>query len=69
MKISATFYGKCDLCGNFTIVFKIGDEKSKKTLTLCKKCANKLGNMRIKEVVEKYGTISVSSFEKGVKKL
>lgn len=67
IKISATFEGKCDICGNKTIVFTLGDEDSKKVLTICKKCCEKLGSMQASEAVEEFGHKDEAPFQKGVK--
>jgi len=67
IKLSATFEGKCSLCGKETVVFTAGDEDTKKTVTICKECADKLGDIPTSEVIEKYGKVDEKSFEPGVK--
>jgi ribosome-binding protein aMBF1 (putative translation factor) len=67
IKLSATFEGKCDLCGKKTKVFSLGDEDSKKVVTICEDCCKKLGEMKASEVIEKYGHEDEKPFEKGVK--
>ncbi|MEM5879584.1 MAG: hypothetical protein QXU74_03785 [Candidatus Aenigmatarchaeota archaeon] len=67
LKISATFEGKCDLCGKKTKVFSLGDEDSRKVLTICKECCERLGDMQAGDVVEEYGHKDEKPFEKGVR--
>jgi ribosome-binding protein aMBF1 (putative translation factor) len=67
IKLSATFEGKCDLCGKKTKVFSLGDEDSKKVVTICEDCCKKLGEMQASEAIEKYGKKDEKSFERGVK--
>lgn len=66
IKLSATFEGKCDICGKETIVFTAGDEDTKKVVTICKEDSEKLGNMKTDEVIEKYGHLDESSFSEGI---
>lgn len=65
--LSATFEGKCSLCGKETIVFTVGDEDTKKAVTICRECANKLDDMKTSEVVEKFGKEDKPAFEDGVR--
>lgn len=67
IKLSATFEGKCDICGKEGVVFTAGDEDAKKAVTVCKECSDKLGSMHTSEVIEKYGKIDEKVFEEGVK--
>lgn len=67
IKLSATFEGKCDICGKETIVFTAGDEDTKKTVTICKEDSDKLGDTPTAEVIEKYGHVDESSFDEGIK--
>lgn len=67
IKLSATFEGKCDICGKELIVFSAGDEDTKKTVTICKECSEKLEGMQLSEAIEKYGKEDSQSFEGGVK--
>jgi len=67
IKLSATFEGKCDLCKKTTLVFTAGDEDTKKAVTVCKDCSDKLGDMQTSEVIEKYGHVDEKSFEEGIK--
>ncbi len=55
IKISATFEGTCQLCGNEKMVFMAGDEDSKKVVCVCKECADSLGDVPTFDVIEKYG--------------
>jgi len=55
IKISATFEGKCDLCGDEKVVFTAGDEDTHKAVTICNDCAALNAGMQTSEVVEKYG--------------
>ncbi len=67
IKISATFEGKCSLCGKETIVFSAGNEDTKKVITVCKECVDKLGNMSLEDALEKFGVKDEKVFEKGIK--
>ncbi len=67
IKLSATFKGKCDICKKNKIVFTAGDEDTKKTVTVCKDCAEKLGSEKTSEVIEQYGRVDDSSFREGLK--
>lgn len=67
IKLSATFEGKCSLCGKETTVFTAGDEDTKRAVTICKECSDKLGEMQTADVIEKYGTVDEKVFEEGVK--
>lgn len=67
VKLSATFEGRCDLCGKETTVFTAGDEDTKKVVTICKECSDKLGDTSTSEVVEKYGKVDEKVFDRGVK--
>jgi hypothetical protein len=67
IKLSATFEGKCDICGKDTTVFTAGDEDTKKVVTICKEDADKLGSMQTSEVIEKYGHVDEKSFEEGIR--
>lgn len=67
IKLSATFEGKCNFCHEEKIVFSAGDEDTKKTVTICKDCSQKMGSESLSEVVEKFGTTDEKSFEEGVK--
>lgn len=67
IKLSATFEGKCSLCKKDSVVFTAGDEDTKKAVTICKECADGLGEMKLDEVIEKFGKADNESFEKGVK--
>lgn len=67
IKLSATFEGKCDICGRETLVFTAGDEETKKVVTICKNDADKLGTTPTSEVIEKYGKVDDKPFEPGMK--
>ena len=67
IKISATFEGKCSICGKESVSFTAGDEDTKKAVTICKKCSEKMGKMQLSEAIEKYGKPDEKAFEKGVK--
>jgi len=67
IKLSATFEGKCILCGKDAIVFTAGDEDTKKAVTVCKECADKLGDTPLSDVIEKYGKTDSAAFENGLK--
>ncbi|MCS7105979.1 MAG: hypothetical protein NZ942_01550 [Candidatus Aenigmarchaeota archaeon] len=65
IKLSATFEGKCSICGKEGTVFTAGDEDTKKTVTICKDCAERLGEMKTSEVIEKFGEKNEGAFEEG----
>ena len=67
IKLSATFEGKCSICGKETVVFTAGDEDTKKSVTLCKKCADEFGDMKTSEAIEKFGKVDKESFKKGIR--
>lgn len=67
IKLSATFEGKCSICGNTTMVFRAGDEDDKKVVTVCKECADKLSNKTTEEIIEEYGTSDEQAFTEGVR--
>jgi transcription elongation factor Elf1 len=67
IKLSATFEGKCDICNKEGIVFTAGDEGTKKAVTVCKECSDKLGEMQLSEAIDKYGKVDEKAFENGVK--
>jgi transcription elongation factor Elf1 len=68
IKLSATFEGKCSICGKEGTVFTAGDEDTKKTVTICKDCAERLGEMKTSEVIEEFGEKDEQAFkEEGVK--
>lgn len=67
IKLSATFEGKCDVCGKETTVFTAGDEETKRAVTICKDCSERLGETQTSDVIEKYGHVDEKSFEEGVK--
>jgi transcription elongation factor Elf1 len=66
IKMSATFEGKCTICGRESIVFTIGDEDTKRTASVCKECSEKMGDTQLSEVIEKYGQKDEKSFEDGI---
>lgn len=65
IKISATFFGKCEICGREEKVFKVGDEDTKKTLTLCEDCVKKFKDKKVGDMVEEFGKKDEKSFDKG----
>ena len=67
IKLSATFEGKCDICGKDGLVFSAGDEETGRTVTICKECSEKMGDMQLSEAIEKYGHVDKTAFEEGVK--
>jgi len=69
VKISATFYGKCDICENEGIVFKVGDEDTKRVVIICEKCVEKYKNNKVSEIIEEFGKKDEESFYPGIKNL
>lgn len=67
VKISAIFEGICSICKKETTVFTAGDEDTKKTVTICKTCTDKLCNMKTSEVIEKFGMAEEEAFRPGIK--
>jgi len=67
IKLSATFEGKCSICGKESTCFTAGDEDTKKTVTICKECSEKLGDMQTSEAIEKYGKVDKEAFKEGIK--
>ncbi|MFH0711488.1 MAG: hypothetical protein V1944_02830 [Candidatus Aenigmatarchaeota archaeon] len=67
IKISATFEGKCDICGKNNLVFSAGDEETGRTVSICKDCSESRSDMPLSEAIEKYGHEDKSAFENGVK--
>jgi len=65
IKLSATFEGKCSVCGNEAVVFTAGDEDTKKIVTVCKGCADSFGSTPTSEIIEKYGKVDEQPFEGG----
>lgn len=68
-KVSTTFFGKCDICKREDLVFKVGEEESKTTVTICQKCVEVYKNNKISEMLEKFGKNDEESFERGIKNL
>ena len=67
IKLSATFQGKCSICGKETTVFTAGDEDTHKVVTVCKECADRLGSEFVEEVVMEYGKKDDEAFKEGLK--
>lgn len=67
IKISATFEGKCSICGKKSVVFTAGDEDTHRTVTVCKSCADNFGSKSTTEVIEEYGKKDDKAFEEGIK--
>ena len=67
IKLSATFEGNCDVCGQKAVVFTAGDEETKRVVTVCKECADRLGSESTAQVIEEYGHEDQSVFAEGVK--
>lgn len=67
IKLSATFEGKCSICGKETIVFTAGDEDTHKTVTVCKECSDKLGSETVEQVIEEYGKKDDEPFKEGLR--
>ena len=67
IKLSATFEGTCSICKKNSLVFTAGDEDTKKAVTICKECADGLGEMKLDEAIEKFGKKDNESFKKGIR--
>jgi DNA-directed RNA polymerase subunit RPC12/RpoP len=66
IKISATFFGVCSICGKETKVFTAGDEDTKETVNVCEDCAKRLGEMKTSDVIKEFGSKNEEAFEEGV---
>ncbi len=66
-KVSGTYQGKCDLCSNVDLVFTIGDEESKKVVTICKSCVDKNAGKTIDDMIDEHGVVDETPFQPGVK--
>jgi transcription elongation factor Elf1 len=64
IKLSATFEGKCLVCGEDKTVFSAGDEDTKKVVTICGDCAKSIGDVPTSEIIEKYGKVDGEAFKK-----
>jgi protein-arginine kinase activator protein McsA len=62
IKLSPTHEGKCMICGKGKIVFSVGDEDTKKIVTICEHCAKEIGDIPTSEVIEKHGQINKEAF-------
>ena len=69
IKISATFYGKCDICGEEGLVFKVGDEETKKVVVICEDCVKKYKDSKISDMINEFGKKDEESFYPGIKNL
>ncbi len=67
IKLSATFEGKCSICGKKTIVFTAGDEDTHKAVTICKECSDNLSAKSVEQVIEEYGKEDEESFKEGLR--
>ncbi len=67
VKISATFEGKCSICGKKAIVFTAGDDASHKAVTICKDCADGMGDRSLEDVVKEHGKKDEDAFDEGIK--
>lgn len=65
IKLSATFEGKCSICRKKKVVFTAGDEDTRKSVTICKSCADDLNSKTTAEVIEEYGKKDDHSFKQG----
>ena len=63
IKLSATFQGKCDLCGKEGKVFKVGDEDTKISLTICEECAKKYKDRKVSEMIKEFGKKDEEAFK------
>ena len=63
IKLSATFWGRCDLCGKNGKVFKVGDEDSKTSLTICEDCTKKYKDRKVSEMIEEFGKEDEEAFK------
>ncbi len=62
IKLSATFEGKCMICGKDKTVFSAGDEDTKKVITICEDCTKGIGDVPTSKVIEKYGKVDDKAF-------
>lgn len=67
VKFSPKFQHTCDICKKKSIVFTMGDEDSKRTVTICQKCVQTIGISDPAELIEKHGKVDEESFKSGVR--
>jgi transcription elongation factor Elf1 len=67
IKLSATFEGKCDICGKNKVVFSAGDEDTYKVVTVCESCARKHAKEKTSEIIEKFGHEDKTAFKEGIR--
>ena len=67
IKLSATFEGKCSICRKKSTVFSAGDEDTRKAVSVCQSCADKLGDKSTAEVIDEYGNKADKAFEEGLR--
>lgn len=67
IKFSATFEGRCSICGKEAVVFTAGDEDTHRAVTVCKECADKLGTESVGQVIEEHGKKDEEPFKEGIK--
>lgn len=65
LRPSLPFEGKCDVCGEVKLVYTIGNEDTKKIVTVCKDCTSKYSD---EEIFEKFGHEDEKAFESGIEK-
>ncbi|MFH1623203.1 MAG: hypothetical protein ABIA12_01650 [Candidatus Aenigmatarchaeota archaeon] len=63
IKISATFEGKCDVCGEEKTVFTAGDEDTKKIVTVCRDCASANAGLQTSDMIERHGHVDEAIFK------
>lgn len=67
IKISGTFEGKCSICKKESNVFSAGDDETHKAVTICKECADKMGDKTLEDAIKEYGKKDNKAFDEGVK--
>lgn len=67
VKFSAKFDGKCDLCKKNGRVFTLGDEDTKKAVTICEICVKEGTITSPVELIEKHGKVNDEAFKPAVR--
>jgi len=68
IKISGTHQDKCNICNKEKHdVVTFGDEESKKTVNICRSCANSIGETSPEKLIEKHGILDEEPFKNPVR--
>lgn len=67
VKFSPKFKHVCDICGKEGTVFTLGDEESKRAVTICESCINDGKITDPAELIERHGKVKEEPFKPGVR--